>query len=200
VKIRSLSLGLCATAAAAGTVCTAQAGTVLADLLTLDLSVPNTVTITATAGLSGATVSGSDNVGVYLQGFFTSISGVFSTPDSGTSTFTSVGAPVDPNPSLYRDDSSDMGLNIYNWSPSPTVGFTAGTRAFTGTAVFNLSPAQYAAFLAGTTSGNLYFPADSADDLSSAALIGTWRVVPTPGAAVLLGLGGLTIAGRRRRV
>ena len=190
---RSFALGL-SVAAVAFT----ASGALADDLLTLDLSVANQVTITATAGLSAATASGSDNVGAYMQGFFTGLGGVFSIPDVGTSTFTSVGAPASGNSLIYRYDISDMGLNIYDWSPSPTVSLTAGTQAFTGTAVYSLTPTQYAQFLAGNTSGNLYFPADDASDLSTAALIGTWRVVPTPGAAALLGLGGLAVSRRRR--
>lgn len=53
--------------------------------------------------------------------------------------------------------------------------------------------------LAGTTSGDLYFPADSADDIAAGAVVlGTWNVVPAPSAMALLGLGGLVTTRRRR--
>ena len=54
--------------------------------------------------------------------------------------------------------------------------------------------------LAGNTSGDLYFPADTADDIANGAtLIGQWRVVPTPGAVSLAGLCGVGALRRRRR-
>lgn len=40
------------------------------DLILVDLSVTNQITITSTAGLSAATVSGTDNIGVYFEDFF----------------------------------------------------------------------------------------------------------------------------------
>jgi len=49
-------------------------------VLQLDLSTVNQVTFSATTGLSLATVSGSDTIGVYLKDFFGNR--VFSTSDS----------------------------------------------------------------------------------------------------------------------
>ena len=53
--------------------------------------------------------------------------------------------------------------------------------------------------LAGNTSGNIYFPADDASDLSTAMILGSYRVIPAPGAATLLGIGLGLGAVRRRR-
>jgi len=50
---------------------------------------------------------------------------------------------------------------------------------------------------AGSMSGNVYFPADTVDDIAGATAIGTHLVVPTPGAIALLGLAGLARSRRR---
>jgi len=52
--------------------------------------------------------------------------------------------------------------------------------------------------LNGNTSGNIYFPADSFDDIPTANLLGTWVVIPEPSTISLLGLGALALIRRRR--
>ncbi len=190
----SMKLGLCATGAAAVLVSGAQAD----DLLLVDLTVLNQITITSTAGLSAVTVSGSDGIGVYLENFYSGprASGVTDTLVFGD--LTNVGAPSDGSPNLFTFGLTDPGLNIFSWSNDATVTFTAGTQAFQGSATWTLAADDYAEMLAGNTSGNLYFPADDLSDLPNAMIIGTYRVIPTPGAAALLGLGGLAAIRRRR--
>jgi hypothetical protein len=51
--------------------------------------------------------------------------------------------------------------------------------------------------LAGSMSGNVYFPADTVDDIAGATAIGAYLVVPTPDAIALLGLAGLARSRRR---
>jgi hypothetical protein len=171
-------------------------------LLTVDLSVTDQVTITATTGLSSATVSGNNNLGVYFENFYGAGSFIDDTLVSGD--LTNSLNPSDGSPNLYRDE-SDPGLNLYGWTSDSgsTVNFTAGVQAFTGSATWDLDSASYNDMLAGNTSGNLYFPADSSDDLATATLIGTWEVasttvIPTPTAALAIPamLAGL---GLRRR-
>lgn len=182
-------------AALAGTAAVASADVVLI----VDLSVVNQVTITATAGLSGASATGGTSTGVYLQNFFNGggVTGYGST--TGGSLHSFLGSANDTTPALFRGSAAggDPGLNI--WSFESTATFTAGTQAFSGTATWTLNATQYANMLAGNTSGNVYFPADTFDDVTpNTALIGTYSVIPTPGAAAMLGLGGLMVTRRRR--
>ncbi len=180
-------------AALAGTAAVASADV----LLTVDLSVVNQVTITATAGLSAATATGGTGTGIYLQGFWTGPGTTTSVGGNGTGTFRTVNGSVgDGTPALYRFNLAETGLNI--WSFATTATFTTGQQAFSGSGTWTLSAAAYADMLANGGSGNLYFPADDASDLPNAQLLGTWQVVPTPGAAAMLGLSGLMVTRRRR--
>ena len=47
----------------------------LDELLIIDLSVPNQITITATAGLSAVDASGSDTTGIYMENFYSAAGG-----------------------------------------------------------------------------------------------------------------------------
>lgn len=182
------------------TVAGAQDRVGLDELLIVDLSVANQVTVFATNGLSAVTTSGSDTTGVYLENFYGGAGG--SLADVLVSgNLTNAENPTDNTPDLFRGGAgSDPGLNIWSWSSDSTVTFTAGSLAFTGSATWNLSAAEYADMLAGSSTGNIYFPADTFDDIGSAALLGTYRVVvPTPAGAALMGLGlGAGMIRRRR--
>lgn len=181
-------------AALAGTSSVAMANHVL----TVDLSVLNQVTITATTNLSAATASGSTGTGFYLANFFNTNGSLSSTGVAGNS-LTTFNNPSDGTPLLFRGGTSDPGLNVWSYSTNSTSSFTAGTQAFAGSGTWNVSAAVYALFANANTSGNIFFPADTADDITpSTALIGTYSVVPTPGAAAMLGLGGLAALRRRR--
>lgn len=165
-------------------------------LLTVDLSVTDEITINATDGLSAATAAGSDSIGVLLADFFND--------SSTTSGDTLVGGDLtsaenssDGTPDLFSSTTS-FGLNFWSWTDDATSTFTEDEVAFLGSATWSITSSVYAAMLAGNTSGNLYFPADTDDDIPGAILLGTWEVaVPAPGALALLALGGM--AGTRRR-
>jgi hypothetical protein len=169
------------------------------DLLILDLSVPNKVTIKATAGLSAVTTSGSDDHGLYLGSLYNVNGAVYSPNPQGTGNLTSAANPAG-SPFLYRGGSgSDPGLNIWDWSTDSVASFTAGATAFTGNTTWTLTPAQYADLVGGNHAGNIFFPADTFDDITSAQVLGTYRVVPEPGAFMLIGLGiGFLALGSRR--
>lgn len=178
----------------------AMSGAAMADdLLLVDLTVPNQITISATAGLSSADASFSSFTGVYLDGAF-GADGFFSAVlDSGD--LTTFNDPSDNSPSLFRGGSgTDPGLNIWSFSSNTNVSMTAGVQGFAGSATWTLDPEEYNALLAGAGSGNIYAGADTFDDLSTATLVGTWTTVgiPAPGAAGLLGLAGLAAVRRRR--
>lgn len=175
-------------------------------LLEVDLSVADTITISATSGVSDITVSGSDTIGVYLDNFFAA-SGSPLTSSLVAGDLTNVLNPSDGSPALFRGGSgTDPGLNVWSFSSDATVDFVAGTTAFTGSGTWTVSSALYADALAAPTSGTLYFPADTLDDLATGALaIGTWEViarpaagVPLPGSLFLMSLGLLGVGVARR--
>lgn len=176
------------------------AGVAQADhLLLVDLSVPNQVTISATNGVSLVNASGSDTTGVYFENFYGGAGSSLSAP-LVAGDITNAENPADNSPALFRGGGgTDPGLNMWSWSTDITVTFTAGSLAFTGSGTWTLDPNEYADMLNAPAGGNLYFPADTVDDLSSAQVLGTYAVIiPTPGAAGLLGLAGLAAVRRRR--
>ena len=185
-------------------VSTAQAGVVLQ----IDLSTVNQVTISATTGLSLASVSGDDSDGVYLKDFFGNR--VFSTSGStrlAGANLVYFNATSDGSPSLFRGDSLDPGLNIYsmdNGTPDPA-SFTSGVQAFKGSATWSLTAQQYAAFLQAPTSGDIYAFAENIGGLNGVPqVIGQYSfvssaAVPEPTSMAIFGLGALGMAYRARR-
>lgn len=170
------------------------------DLLLVDLSVPNQITITATAGLAAATVSDTDNIGVYFREFFgaNTLAGSADTLVSGD--LVSFGNTSDGTPDLFHF-TNDPGLNFWSWTNDAASGFTMGSQAFSGSATWSITPASFSAYTANNPvgrTGDLFFPADSFDDIAGQGPIGTWRIVPTPGAASLMGIGLIASARRRR--
>ena len=149
------------------------------ELLVVDLSVANQVTITATSGVSAATVSGSTTTGWLFENFFSNAGtqAIGTNSIVGTATLTAASVPADGSPSLYRNSNTDAGLNIWSYSATSTTTFTAGQVAFTGTATWSITPELYAAMLTAPSSGNLYFPADDTSDLATATLLGTYTVI-----------------------
>jgi hypothetical protein len=168
-----------------------------AELLVVDLSVVNQVTVTATTGASSVSAAGSNTTGIYLQNFYTGPGVGMNISAPGT--FTTFNNPSDGTPAIFRV-ANDPGFNMWSMSTAATLTFTAGQQAFTGSGTWNVSAQQYADLIAlGNRTGNIWFAADSIDDLPNAVVIGTYRAfVPAPGAAALLGLGGLAAARRRR--
>lgn len=169
-------------------------------VLLVDLTTPNQITINATPGLSAVTASGSNTTGFYLAGMFGgtgSTTGTIGT-QMGTANLSTFNNASDGTPLLYRASATDPGLNLWSFSTSSTVSFTAGTQAFAGSATWSLDAATYSLLVDGATSGNVYFPADDLTDLPTAQIIGQYSVIPAPGALALLGLGGLAAVRRRR--
>ena len=191
--IKSCRVWLCAVVAVA----MLSTGSFAEDLLVVDLSVTNQVTVFATTGLSAATVTGSDSTGVYFEDFY-GVAGVSLSATLVSGNLTNAQNPPDNSPALYRSGSgSDPGLNIYSWSPDSNVTFTAGSLAFVGSGTWTVSSAAFTDMINGARSGNLYFPADSVDDIPTASLLGTYSVyVPEPSSMLLLSL-GLVMLRRR---
>ncbi|MFT5270630.1 MAG: hypothetical protein ACI85V_000643 [bacterium] len=180
---------------------TAHAATVLS----VDLSIINQVTITAEAGFSAVSASGSGFIGIYLDQFY---GGAGSPLDYAlvSGDLTNANNPARNTPQLYRDSPTDTGLNIWAFSSDNTVDFTAGSLAFTGSATWTLSELSYGDMLAGATGGSVFFPADSFESIGGATSIGEWGVaavapIPLPGSALLFGsaLLGFGIYGRRKK-
>ncbi len=166
-------------------------------VLDVDLSTPNQITITSTAGLSAATISGSDNIGFYLANIFGAPgSGLGDTLVSGN--LTHFNNTSDNTPDLFRF-SNNAGLNVFSYTNDANSTFTAGTRAFSGSGTWNILAATYNQLLAGSVSGNVYFPADADADIPTATLIGQYRVIPEPTSLALLGVAACITLVRKRR-
>ena len=183
-------------------VSTAQAAVVLQ----LDLSTVNQVTISATTGLSLASVSGNDGRGVYLKDFFAPEGSEFDIEAGLGASLVYFNATSNESPYIYREI-NDPGLNIYemdNGTQDPA-SFTSGVQAFKGSATWSLTAQQYAVFLQAPTSGDIYAFADTIDDLNGGPqLIGQYSfvssaAVPEPTSMAIFGLGALGMAYRARR-
>jgi hypothetical protein len=167
------------------------------DLLLVDLTVANQVTVTATSGLASTSASGTNFTGFLLDGFFAApgAGNADSFLGAGSGNLTTNNNPSDGTPSLFNGSTS-VGLNIWSFSTSSSVSVTGGQQAFVGSGTWSLTAAQYAAFQSGATTGDILFNADTDDD--AGVNIGTYRVIPTPSSLALLGLGGLAATRRRR--
>ena len=121
-------------------------------MLTVNLTTTNQITITATTGVSAATVSGSTTTGFYFQNMFAN-AGTFAfgatTLVSGNLTAASV--PTDNSPALFRLNNTDPGLNVFSYSATATSTFTAGQLAFTGAGTWTVTAAAYTALLTSPT-------------------------------------------------
>lgn len=176
-------------------------------VLNVDLNTLNQVTISATPGLSSATLSGDDDIGVYLHNFYP-VAGSFLIATLVSGNLTNFENPSDGTPSLFRGGAgSDTGLNVFSWSSDAAVSFTTGSLAFVGSATWTLSNAMYTDMLAGPTGGDLYFPADEIAVLGGATVIGQWSksasVIPEPSTYIaiagMFGLGAFIVIRRRKQ-
>lgn len=168
-------------------------------LLNVDLSVVDQITITATGGVSSADASTSNFTGVLLDGIFGETAALTSSLVSGD--LVSANQSSDMTPAIFRaGGGTDAGLNIWTIvDGGGSITFTNGSAAFSGSATWNIATFAYTSLLNGATSGAIYSGADDTGDIAGGAIsIGTYRVVPTPSSAALLGLGGLMVARRRR--
>jgi hypothetical protein len=88
-------------------------------------------------------------------------------------------------------------LNVFSYTNDSESTFIAGETAFSGEASWTISAADYLAAVNGNSSGDIYFPADTDDDIANATLLGTWEVLPNtpsvpvsaPSVLLILGLG-----------
>lgn len=178
-------------------------------VITMDLSVPNQVTLTSTGDLASATISGGTFIGFYLENAFGSSTagGLGQALVSGN--LTTFNNPSDNTPDLFRSGTNtDPGLNVWDYSTDGTSSFTSGVQALSGSATWTISNNAYLDLLAGAGSGNVYFPADDATDLGTATVIGQWStgiapVIPEPSTYIaisgLIGLGGFVLIRRRKQ-
>ena len=113
------------------------------EVLIVDLSVPDEVTISATDGISAATVSGSDTTGFYLDAIYNGGSGITDSLVSGD--LTSANNTSDGSPLLFRL-LDDPGLNVFSYTDDPDSTFTSGSLAFTGSATWTIESGRLRRF------------------------------------------------------
>ena len=185
-------------AALVGVVALTSSSAMAVDVLLLDLSVPNQLTVTATGGSSDITASGPDFTGFYLEDFFSIGGAATINVEATVGDLTSANNTSDGSPRLFSL-AGDTGLNFFDYTNDASSTFTAGSTAFSGSGTWDLSPAQYADFISGNISGDIFFAADTSDDLPASGVIGQYRVIPTPGTISLAGLACGLVGARRRR-
>ncbi len=167
------------------------------NLLLVDLSVSNQVTITATDGLSSADTTFDSFIGFYLAGFFNDgVAGEFTDRD-GVGDLSTFGELSDGSPALFSNI-GDVGLNVWSFTNS-TPMIASGEQAFEGSATWDVTAHIYSTMIGGNLTGEIFANADTDDDLTGDGVyIGTWSRVPAPSSLAILGLGGLAASRRRR--
>ncbi|MGC6459329.1 MAG: PEP-CTERM sorting domain-containing protein [Akkermansiaceae bacterium] len=181
--------------AASASVVALAGSTPAAVVLSVDLSVADTITITATDAVSENTSTGSDGIGIYFENLVPSGQVVGDLSVDGDLSY--FGVPSDGAPDLYSFG-SDTGLNIWGMSGG-TATIEAGVQAFQGSVTFTVDPAIYSDISSGPSTGDVYFSADNAGGLAGAAVIGQYQVIPEPSTSLLGGLAALALLRRRRK-
>jgi hypothetical protein len=172
----------------------ANAG-VLPVLIIVDNTDPTNVTFNAT----GAAAAVTDNSASIVGGI--SLLDLFSGAGFNTSGSQTIGGDLSPsgNTGAYNRILNDIGtlgttgLNLWGSGVGGGQDFNTTDPAFTGmTTGFDFSGATF------NLSGNIVI-GDTAGIPGSGAVLGTWTLIPTPGAICLFALAGLTGTRRRRR-
>ena len=114
-----------------------------ATLLTVDLSVADQITISATGGLSSGTVTGAPSTGFYLAGIFAAPNTVLILDSAplNTAALRPASNTTDGTPSIFASaDNPGTGLNVYGYTTDLSTTFTAGALAFLGSSIFRNRP------------------------------------------------------------
>lgn len=143
-------------------------------LLDVDLSVENTITINALNGSALISETNGLFTGLYLDGFF----GDSFTSSINDSLISSSITSANDTSGLFNDlfhFSNDAGLNLFSFDGG-TASFIADELAFVGTGTWTVSETAYQSALNGAQNGNLFFPADSIDDIAGLSALGSWAI------------------------
>jgi hypothetical protein len=175
-------------------------------LLNVDLSVENTISISTTDGNALITESAGLVTGLYLEGFFGDIFSSSISDSLITTNITSANNTSGLFNNLFHFG-NDPGLNLFSFDGG-SASFSAGEQAFVGEGRWTVSATAYQSALNGALSGNLFFPADSINDIATLSILGTWAVsgvdiaeVPAPSVILLLALGlaGVVFSNTQKR-
>lgn len=158
-------------------------------VLTVDVSDPSMVTITATGANSEIDITGNRFNGISLVGFL-------AVPATGANiSAISNGLLVDVSQNSL--DIQFIGINggfLNLFGPNGTIEFLTTAPAFSGQGIFNLSQQAVGALPSFGATGSVAL----GDSTPFNNVIGTYFVIPEPASATLLGLGALLVARRRR--
>jgi len=169
-------------------------------LLEVDLTVENIITINATSGKSLVDASGWPLIGFYLANFFEAESDIGIDDELISGNLTSYLNTSDNTPNLYRSG-RDTGLNVFSYTFLDVESlFEINQIAFSGQASWEVASDAYNNALNNASSGDIYFAADTINDIPNAQILGTWSTttnVPEPSSIAILALGILGLASRR---
>jgi len=157
-------------------------------VLTIDITNPTAVVFAGTGAPSGVTVSGGGGGSVVLD---TPLAAFGAAGNAFTGVPTLI-ASAGSGPA-YTNVTTVGGTSLVILGMSGQF-FNTGTSAFSGSSTADLSSLVFNPV--GTT-GNIFFR-DNTGFLYPHIVVGQYQIIPTPGAAAVLGLGGLLAARRRR--
>lgn len=157
-------------------------------VLTVDVSNPAAVVLTATGANASTSVSSDVFNGFTLSGFFTAnASGAWA--GSALSAGLTGGNASVQYTLAQVDSDSVLGLFVASDS-NESMAFSSSATAFSGSAVFDLSSASLL-LPAGGTSGSLVVW----DPAFNAVGIGTWQITPVPEPSSYVAIAGFGLVG-----
>lgn len=165
-------------------------------LLEVDITDPSAVVITATGAAAALDSAASVVSGATLADIFTA-DFTLGTANNPTGDLVGGGSGVAYNRSFNNTTTvGRLSLNLWvTGGGGASASFTTADPAFTGSATLDLSGASLAAI---GSRGSVWSDDAPFGNPSQGAIIGEFLIVPAPGAAALLGLGGLAMVRRRR--
>lgn len=156
-------------------------------VLTVDVSTPAVVVITATGASPSTTVSSDVFNGFTLSGFFTSDASGSWAGSALAAGLKGGNATIDYD-TAQVDEASSVGLFL--GGGSQPISFSIGSPAFTGSSAFDLSGASLLLPGAGSSGSLIVW-----DGAFNPVEIGTWQITPVPEPSAYAAVMGVSLIG-----